>query len=531
MLRRLRVDVPTLLSVLYAPLQPLVQRINFVRRGTRRYEPTDILLPDGYRAELVAGGFIAPVHASFDPDGNAYVTESGHKSESPPRIYRVDPVSGAKQLVVELSGDRAIPTGAATGTVWHDGALYLSNTDSILRVDVATGAIADVVTGLPGLGDHQTNHPVIGRDGRLYWGQGCVTNMGVVGADNFGYEWLPKYPDVCDVPGGDIVLAGRNHRVPNVLANPLSSVESGAYSPFGTPTSRGELVAGQPKASGAVLSCEVDGTDLRVFAWGLRNPYGIGFRSDGRLFVTEHGSDERGARWIVGDLDDFYEIRDGAWYGWPDFASGIRLDDPHWGDGGVGREPVLAEFPDPAPPKPVASFETHAGANGFSFSPDGEFGFEGEAFVALFGDLAPVTTPRQIVPAGFKVVRVDPDSGGVNDFAVNRHQGPASKLFHGGFERPSSCAFGPDGALYVVDFGEIKIAPEKGGIRMKQGTGALWRIRRDPLVRAGQLPPPSRRVPFYPIQAAVVVAAVTAGVVGAIKLWRTVRRSKHQHGR
>ena len=528
--RRLRVDVPTLLSVLYAPLQPIVQRINIVRRGTRKYQTADILLPDGYTAELVAGGFTAPVHAAFDPDGTVYVTESGHKSESPPRVYRVDPASGAKELVVELAGERAIPTGAATGTVWHDGALYLSNTDSVLRVNPATGDIADVVTGLPGLGDHQTNHPVVGPDGRLYWGQGCVTNMGVVGADNFGYEWLAKFPQLCDVPGGDIRLAGENYRVPNVLGNPLSSVESGAYSPFGTPTSGGQTVAGQPKASGAVLSCEPDGSDLRVVAWGLRNPYGIAFAPDGRLYVTEHGSDERGARWIVGDLDDFYEIHEGAWYGWPDFASGIRLDDPRWGDGGVGRQPVLAEFPDPDPPKPVASFETHAGANGFDFSPADGFGFAGEAFVALFGDLAPVTTPRQVVPAGFKVVRVDPNTGAINDFAVNRTQGPASKLFHGGFERPSHCAFGPDGALYVVDFGEIKIAPEKGGIRMKQGTGALWRIRRDPLVSAGQLPPPSRRVPFYPIQAAVVVAAVAGGAVGAALLWRALRRATHQQG-
>jgi glucose/arabinose dehydrogenase len=263
-----------------------------------------------------------------------------------------------------------------------------------------------------------------------------------------------------------------------------------------------------------------------VVAWGLRNPYGIGFHPDGRLFVTEHGSDERGARWIIGDPDDFYEVRDGAWYGWPDFASGTRLDDARWGEGGTGREPVLAEFPDPSPPMPVTSFESHAGANGFSFSADPRFGFEGQAFVALFGDLAPVTTPRQVVPAGNKVVRVDPDTGNITDFAVNRVQGPASKLFHGGFERPSHCAFGPDGSLYVVDFGEIKIAPEKGGIRMKQGTGTLWRIVRVPGAPAGSVPPPSRRVPFYPLQAGAVVAAMAGAVAGGILLVRRLLRRR-----
>ncbi len=522
MLRRLRLDVPGLLSMIYAPLQPLVRRLHLTWRGTRRFEPSDILLPDGYVAELVAHGLTTPVHACFDPDGRLYVTEAGHKSDSPPRIYRVDIPTGERELVVNLV-DRWTRTGAATGAAWHDGALYVANTDTILRVDLASGAVTELVTELPGLGDHQTNHPVVGADGRLYWGQGSVTNLGVVGADNFGYEWLAANSEVCDVPAADVELAGRTFQQPDVLHNPLDRVMCSAYAPFGS-GSEATHVAGATAASGAVLSCALDGSDLRTEAWGLRNPYGIAVHPDGRLFVTEHGSDERGARWIIGDPDDLYAVAPGAWYGWPDFASGIRLDDPRWGAGGLAREPVLAVFPDDHPPMPVASFETHAAANGFDFARTDAFGFVGQAFVALFGDLAPLTTPRQVVPAGFKVVRVDVETGAITDFAVNRVQGPASKLFHGGFERPSHCAFGPDGALYIVDYGEIKLAPEKGGIRSKQGTGSVWRIRRVGDVPAGTLPPAPHRVPFYPIQAGVVGALVVGGAALLVALVRRVFR-------
>ena len=45
------------------------------------------------------------------------------------------------------------------------------------------------------------------------------------------------------------------------------------------------------------------------------------------------------------------------------FASGIRLDDPHWGKDGQGRAPVLAVFPDPNPPKPLGSFAPHGAEN------------------------------------------------------------------------------------------------------------------------------------------------------------------------
>jgi hypothetical protein len=92
----------------------------------------------------------------------------------------------------------------------------------------------------------------------------------------------------------------------------------------------------------------------------------------------------------------------------------------------------------------------------------------------------------------------------VYDFAVNRMTGPASKLPHDGFERPSHCQFGPDGALYVVDFGIIHIAPERGGIRH------VSKAR-------GMVPPPPKQVPVYTLQGLVFLAGLIG--VGALTTW------------
>jgi glucose/arabinose dehydrogenase len=515
------IDVPSWLAYLYKPILPYLKPIKVVREKTRRHNPGDILLPEGYVAEVVATGFNAPVHCCFDDQGFCYVSESGHKSDSTPRIVRVDVSTGRQQVVYALPEGEWVKTGAFTGACWHEGALYFMNTDTLYRLR-ADGAAEAIVTGLPGRGDHQANHPVVGPDGKLYFGVGCATNSGVVGADNFAYEWLPQFPTFCDVPAQDITLAGRNYEYKNVLGDLSQTVRTGAYVPFGTETVPGQVIRGNIKCSGSVLRCNPDGSELEVVAWGLRNPYGIAFHPDGRLFVTEHGMDDRSKRYIVGDPDDLYEIREGAWYGWPDFASGIRLDDPHWGEGGQGREPVLAEHPDPNPPMPFLSFESHAAANGLDFSRDEAFGFAGDAFVALFGDLAPVTTTRLASPVGFKVVRIDLRTREIVDFAVNKIAGPASLLPHAGLERPSHCQFGPDGALYVVDFGEIHIAPEKGGIRMPKGTGTLWRIRRTEGAR-GERPPEPTRVPLY----ALALGGLVAGAaLAGWALRRLLRRQR-----
>jgi glucose/arabinose dehydrogenase len=512
---RKTIDLPSWLATLYAPLTPLTQRIKIKRRGAPKHNPTGILLPQGYVAELVTGDLNAPVHVCFDDEGAAYVSECGHKIESRPRILKVDVQTGERQVIYAEPDSRWFKTGALTGSLWHDGALYFANTDRITRLG-PDGLVEDIVTDLPGRGDHQTNYPVLGPDGKLYFGVGTATNAGIVGADNFAYEWLPKFPTFHDVPAQDITLAGRNYAYKNVLHNVLATVHSGAYVPFGTETTPGQVIRGSVKCSGSILRCNLDGSGLEIVAWGLRNPYGLAFAPDGQLYATEHGMDDRGGRYIVGDPDDFYAIRQGQWYGWPDFASGIRLDDGHWGKDGQGRAPVLAAFPDPNPPKPLVSFVPHTAANGVSFCTSPDFGFAGDAFVALFGDIAPVTTLRLAEPRGYKVVRIDLRQRRIVDFAVNRIAGPASLLGHGGFERPSHCAFGPDGNLYVVDFGKIQLAPEVGGVRVVAGTGALWRIRPTGSPR-GTEPPAPRRVPFYRLLYAALGLAAGAGLFLALR--------------
>ena len=516
------VDLPSWLAYAYAPILPALKKFKLRRAARRSHNPADILLPEGYTAEVVASGFNTPVHCCFDDAGACYVFECGYKIDAVPRILKVDTETGAYDPIFGMAEDDWSTSRAVTGGCWHEGSLYVAETNRIFAIRPG-GQVEEIMSGLP-WGDHQTNYPVVGPEGKLYFTNGTTTNTGVVGPDNWAYEWLRDHPELHDVPGADVTLVGRNFEAQDVVSGNLAKrVSTGAFLPFGTPSEPGQVVEGNVKCSGSVLRCNTDGSELELVAWGLRNPYGKAFSPDGRLFVTNHDIDERGHRLIVGHTEDFYEVNEGSWFGWPDFASGIRLDDPHWGRRGRGREPLLAEHPDPNPPTPFATFEPHSAPNGFDFSRNPEFGFEGDAFIAMFGDLAPNTT-RQATPAGFKIARVDMRTGEVHDFAVNKIAGEASSLPHEGFERPSHCAFGPDGALYVVDWGEWEIAPERGGVRTQVGTGTLWRIRRTGGPR-GEAPPKPAVVPLRGLMV-YLPGALALAAAGGAAAWRLRRRRR-----
>src|SRR5512138_476413 len=139
--------IPDWLSYLYQPILPILKKIHIRREGPRGYNPNDILLPEGYVAEVVASGFNAPVHCCFDDQGNCYVVESGHKIDAAPRILKVDTHTGDWQPFFTLPEERWFKAGAMTGACWHEGYLYVMNTDTLLRID-SQGNMTDLVTDL-----------------------------------------------------------------------------------------------------------------------------------------------------------------------------------------------------------------------------------------------------------------------------------------------------------------------------------------------------------------------------------------------
>jgi glucose/arabinose dehydrogenase len=324
----------------------------------------------------------------------------------------------------------------------------------------------------------------VGPDGFVYFGQGTATNSGVVGTDNAHFGWLARNPEFHDVPCHDVKLTGATFESENPLTpDDNDRVKTGAFSKLGHETAPGEIIPGKLPCNGAVMRVPLAGGPIELVASGFRNPFGLAFAPDGALYVTDNGYDDRGSRPVFGAADVLWRVQPGAWYGWPDFAEARPIyQDEAWGDHyrvpGKATPPRLLANAPGRPPEPSALFPVHSSADGFDFSRSTEFGFVGQAFVALFGDQSP-TVGKTLAPVGFKVVRVDPKTGVISDFAVNRspHSGPASKIRGGGLERPVAARFDPSGrSLYIVDFGVLTV--NENETMPRAATGTVWRVTR-----------------------------------------------------
>jgi glucose/arabinose dehydrogenase len=444
----------------------------------RPVRATDVALSPDYVIEPVGFGLTYPTGVALDDRGGVYVVESGYaygEDFTKPRLLEVKP-DGNREIA---SGDK---NGPWNGVVLAEGAFYIAEggeTDGgrILKV-THDGKITALAENLPSRGDHHTNGPAIGPDGAIYFGQGTSTNSGVVGEDNAAYGWLRRHVDQHDIPCADVTLEGWNFESKDPLHGGAGSVTTGAFVPFGTKTEKGQVVKGAVPCNGAVLRIPKEGGKMELVAWGFRNPYGLAFSPDGKLFVTDNGFDDRGSRPVWGAADELFFVEQGGWYGWPDYSGGLAVAQKRFKAPGKDQPRKLLARDPSAPIAPVARFGVHSSANGFDFSRNEAFGYVGQAFVAEFGDLSP-PTGKVLSPVGFRVVRVDTKTGVIADFISNKgdKNGPASFLKSGGIERPVAVRFDRTGrAMYVVDFGEMTATEQ--GLRPVKGTGIVWKVTR-----------------------------------------------------
>jgi glucose/arabinose dehydrogenase len=480
--------------------------------GSRVADPADVDVPAGYELEVVAEGLSYATDVAFDDAGNVYVSEAGGhtygtspEKAPPPRILRLTEGGGTEVVydaapplpAIAQAAAEDLPPGLVapiTGITWHDGLLYVAHRTRVSTLDPETGEFTTIIDGLPAWGEFQNNKVVFGPGGRMYFFVSTQGNSGPVGDHMLKVLTAYNKPNQSEVPCEDVTLTGVNFTHPNPFTpDPNDTATYDAYVEFGKDVPPGTTIEGKTPCNGAFFSAMPDGSDLQLVAWGLRSDFGYRFAEDGRLISTQNSCNPIPPRPVFDAPEAIYEIEEGAWYGWPDYCAGIPITDerfraPDPSDPKIAPENlefVLTEETRQRlldgrtePIQPLTTLTPHVAAEGFVFGRD-QFGVDPEdILLAEFGTV--VTYQADQLP-GFRVERVDLETGETEDFLVNKTRMPASATGGRGLERPIQLDYAPDGSLYLVDFGVIDV--DQDGLNAHPNTGVVWRM-----VRTGQVP-------------------------------------------
>lgn len=322
----------------------------------------------GFSQTAIVAGFSKPTRMAFEPETNDLLV-----GELDGKIWRIRS-NGSKQEVASgfnqllgISFDQSPQAAAASPTSPTSVVMVVASrgTVSLLekQSDGRYGKRRDIVTGLPA-GRHQTDLAIIHNDGKLYIATGSRSDRGETSID--------------------------------------------------------------PKEA-TILVADADGSNLKVFASGLRNPFGMTW-FENKLYVSDNGKDVP----ANGVPDELNLVEQGKDYGWP-------------GCYGVSKGSDCA-----GTVEPIALLQEHSSANGFAFYDARQFPAEyyGNAFIALWG--ANSKNPD----IGKKVVRMIPTASGLwrtEDFVT-------------GLGNPIDVKVNPnDGSLYILDFGRGNVLQVKAG--------------------------------------------------------------------
>lgn len=348
--------------------------------------PADVHLrvPKGFSVAAWAIGLDGPRTMSLAPNGDVFVAESG-----PGKITVLRSGSnGAVSKSVFAQGLNR-PFGMAFYPMGSDPKwVYIANTNSVIRYPYkpgdlsASGRAEKVVPDLPagGYNNHWTRRLLFSPDGKKLY-------ISVGSAGNVDEE--------------------EPHRA-------------------------------------AILECNPDGADLRVYASGLRNPVGLAWGPvDHRLWTAVNERDGLGDDLVP---DFATSVQPGGFYGWPYYYMGRNHD------------PRMPERPDLAAKTlvPDVPFEAHSAAVSIAFYRGKQFphSYYNDAFVGMHGSW------NRAHRTGYKVVRLLMRTDGTATGEYEDFVWGWAVPGRGVWGRPVDVLVAPDGALLVSD----------------DGSGTIWRV-------------------------------------------------------
>ncbi|MGE5305429.1 MAG: PQQ-dependent sugar dehydrogenase [Alphaproteobacteria bacterium] len=347
------------------------------------------LAPPGFKVDLFASGLDNPRSILVLPNADVLVMESlRQRSGSRVILFR----DSAKTGVPDRRETFVSGLNMAYGMALVGDRFYVGNTDSVMVFPYHSGdshitGRGSKILDLPAVGGHYTRNLIADPAGRkLYVAVGSQSNVDQQGHDT-------KDP-----------------------------------------------------RRAAILQINLDGSEMRVFASGMRNPVGMDWEPSTKLLWAVVNE-----RDLMGDElvpDYLTAVREGAFYGWPYSYFGQNVDPRPK----KPRPDLVAKAI-----KPDYALGSHVAPLGLAFYTGESFPqhYHGGAFIGMHGSW------NRSKPVGYKVAFVPfkngRPSGMVEDFLTGFIANQATNEVYG---RPVGVAVWSDGSLLVAD----------------DASGRIWRV-------------------------------------------------------
>ena len=249
------------------------------------------------------------------------------------------------------------------------------------------------------------------------------------------YPYKPGQTKIDGKPIKILDLPAGGHYTRNLIADPAGKK---LYIAVGSSSNVDEdrADAKDPRRA-AILEINPDGSAMRVFAGGLRNPVGMDWEPSTKTLWTVVNE-----RDLLGDdlvPDYLTSVKDGAFYGWPYSYFG-QNEDPRK----KGQRPDLVA----KAIKPDYALGSHTAALGLAFYDAGTFPqrYRGGAFIGMHGSW------NRSKMVGYRVAFIP--------FANGKPSGPMEDILTGfiaseskfeAYGRPVGVTVTPDGSVLVAD--------------------------------------------------------------------------------
>ncbi len=378
-------------------------------------------IPAGWRCELVAAepDVANPVVFTIANDGRIFVCESFRQNDGITDNRGHD----REWLLADLSAQTVADRIAYHKRLLPDhGASYVLKDDRIrLLLDKDGDGVVDSSTvfadGFNHLEDG-TGAGILVRGNQVFYT--CIPKLWkLTDADSDGVA--EKRDALYD--GFGVRVAFRGHDMHGLVMGPDGRIYfSIGDRGYNVETPNGKFI---DPASGAVFRCETDGSNLELFATGLRNPQELAFDDYGNLFTGDNNSDSGDrARWV--------NVVRGGDSGWRMYYQYISDRGP------FNREKIWYPFNDETPAytiPPIANFAD--GPSGLTYYPGTGLSdaYKNTFFLVDFRG--------QASNSGVRTLQVKP-KGAFFELGDN-----AETIWN---ILGTDADFGPDGALYVTDW-------------------------------------------------------------------------------